>query len=275
MIFWVTALPAEARPLIGALKLQRQDIGPFPLYHDADRRHHLVVTGLGKTAAACAVGWLAGTINPPTNSVWINFGICGCGSAAADVGSLFAANKITDADTGQNWYPGRVLPFDPSRQVTTVSRPEREFRANTLYDMEASGFYPAACRWSPRDLVHCFKIVSDNEKSGTENVTAKHVEQWISDHARQVIDSALQLREILPARPAHSVETLTEYCLKKWHFSQTRALKLRQLLDLCHVAGQHDLETRLQDCRSARDVLQRLQDLIESTPLKLECRYKP
>ncbi|MCK5481379.1 MAG: hypothetical protein KAJ06_09535, partial [Gammaproteobacteria bacterium] len=53
-------------------------------------------------------------------------------------------------------------------------------------DMEAAGFYPAACRSSASELVQCFKIVSDNRQHANTKITAKHCEQLVASQLKTI-----------------------------------------------------------------------------------------
>jgi adenosylhomocysteine nucleosidase len=46
--------------------------------------------------------------------------------------------------------------------VLTVEQVEEEYSPPWVYDAEAAGFFPTACRFSTAELVHCFKVISDN-----------------------------------------------------------------------------------------------------------------
>ncbi|VAW81640.1 hypothetical protein MNBD_GAMMA12-712 [hydrothermal vent metagenome] len=132
MIFIVTALDCEARPLIQHYKLRRcQQFKPFPLYTGDDIR--LVVSGIGAVNAMLATAMMAGinagqsvvphyvkpdlhlspnssviakprhsiiphSIIPGTQSpelAWLNIGIGG--HYQYDIGSAFLAHKVSNA----------------------------------------------------------------------------------------------------------------------------------------------------------------------------------
>jgi len=59
-LYCVVALPAEARPLIDAWSLKRcPESTSLPVYKSVDERRWLVISGVGRVAAAMAVGFLA------------------------------------------------------------------------------------------------------------------------------------------------------------------------------------------------------------------------
>jgi nucleoside phosphorylase len=178
MLNIVVALPAEARPLLEHFRLRdKQHKAAFPLYRNADMA--LIVSGPGKIAAAAATALLAGTGTPTARAAWLNIGIAGHAHHA--IGSGFVAHRITDSATGKNWYPPQLLDLPVATEtLCTVDRPEDDYPAAALYEMEASGFFPVACRFSSSELVQCFKVVSDNSTQASTAVTAKLCAQLIT-----------------------------------------------------------------------------------------------
>jgi nucleoside phosphorylase len=178
MINIVVALPAEARPLLDHFRLlDKQHNTAFPIYRNPDMA--LIVSGPGKVAAAAATALLAGTGTSHTRAAWLNIGIAGHAHHA--IGSGYLAHRITDRATGTNWYPPQIhdLPM-PTENLCTVDRPEDDYPAVVLYEMEASGFFPVASRFSSSELVQCFKVISDNRTQATTAVTAKLCTQLIT-----------------------------------------------------------------------------------------------
>lgn len=169
----VVALPAEAKPIVSRFELQRTqpDFG-FPLY----RRGHmaLIVTGPGKVNAAAGTAVLGALGNCPSEAIWINLGIAG--HAEQCVGEVLIADSIRDAGSGRAWHPR--LPEDwrsPADGLLTLDQPDMDYRHAGLVDMEASGFFPTACRRSPVELVQVLKVVSDNPSSSPRGLGAKQV----------------------------------------------------------------------------------------------------
>lgn len=152
----VVALEAEARPLIDHFRLRRDlAVSAFSLYTRDDLA--LVVSGVGKAAAACAVGFLGARLRP---SAWINAGTAG--HADLPVGTVRLAHKVVDADSGQAAYPPLILDLTTaSAEVITVSKPEQGFARDALYDMEASAFFAAARRLVTVEWIQTVKVVSD------------------------------------------------------------------------------------------------------------------
>jgi adenosylhomocysteine nucleosidase len=184
MMNLVVALKAEARPLIRHYELQHRHAGTtFPVYLGTDMA--LVVSGPGKAAAAAATEWLQGLTQGNKGNAWLNIGIAGHASYA--VGNARIANRITEQATNRSWYPPQVYDLDiETGRLLTVDTPENDYTVDALYDMEAAGFYPAACRFSSSELVQCFKIVSDNKMHTNTKITAKHCEQLVGSQLKTI-----------------------------------------------------------------------------------------
>ncbi len=178
MLRFVVALEAEARPIVERFRLARDaDDRSFKVFRGEQRV--LIVSGVGKVAAAAATAHLSATCGGERDAVWLNVGVAGHGTRA--VGEAVLAHKILDRASGRAWYPpqlftGRAFPAPfATDQVTTVDRPELEYTEPGAFDMEASGFYATACRFASAELVHCLKVVSDGPAAPVEKVTAEGV----------------------------------------------------------------------------------------------------
>ncbi|WP_133512903.1 hypothetical protein [Candidatus Thiosymbion oneisti] len=169
----VVALPAEAKPVISRFGLARvqADLG-FPLYRHG--RIALVVTGPGKPAAVTGTDLLATLGNSSQAAIWVNLGVAG--HAERQVGEVLLARSITDAGSGHVRHP--ILPQErpcPADDLLTLDRPDLGYRHKGMVDMEASGFFPTACRYASTELVQVLKVVSDNRKTTARGLSAKQV----------------------------------------------------------------------------------------------------
>jgi adenosylhomocysteine nucleosidase len=184
MINLVVALKAEARPLIRHYELHDKHADTtFPVYLGTDMA--LVVSGPGKAAAAAATAWLQGLTQGNKGNVWLNIGIAGHATCAVGDGRI--ANRVTEHATSRSWYPPQVHDLDiETGRLLTVDSPENDYSVDTLYDMEAAGFYPAACRFSSSELVQCFKVVSDNRQHANTKITAKYCEQLVASQLKTI-----------------------------------------------------------------------------------------
>jgi len=231
MINLIVAIPCEAKPLIRHLRLQKQAYRTHDLFCRNDLR--LLITGVGKLACASACAWLQGLSeqNETNNtSAWLNIGIAGHGYQPLGTGLL--AHRIGEDNNDKRWYPGFIQPRPcPSAALITVDQPESQYRDNALYDMEASGFYASCSRFSSIELIHCFKVVSDNQFSGINNIDEKYVDELINNQLTtiDIIIEQLQQSQQQLAQQQRPPDQLEE-CLQHWRFSHYQRQQLRQLL---------------------------------------------
>jgi hypothetical protein len=228
MMHIITALPAEARPVIEHFRLhdKRSDSG-FPVYRNDGMA--LAVSGPGKVAAAAATASLAVLGNTRATAAWLNIGIAGHATHA--VGNGLMVHRINDRATGKTWYPPQLMDAEiPGCSLQTVDTPETGYAGDTLYDMEASGYYPVACRYSTAELVQCFKVVSDNRQQAATRVTAKLCEQLIADQLDVIEQLAHTLAGVAEDYTAwHAPHPELERLAGHWHFTVAQQHSLARL----------------------------------------------
>ena len=246
MIRFVVALRAEARPLIDRYQLEAfvpgvpgepGDDGAFRCFHGRHGRHgrygrhgsgrSLVISGVGKIAAAAATARL----HEKPLDVWLNVGIAGHRDRAP--GELVRAHRVTDAGTGEHFYPTLLgLPHIDTEGVTTVDVPEAEFASRDVFDMEASGFYQTALRFSTSELVQCVKIVSDNVDTGTDGLTVERIRKLVECNLDAIDDVVAHLEtlatELEPLRSLGDVPDVEPF-FETWHFTTSEGRRLSRL----------------------------------------------
>ncbi|MDP3589712.1 MAG: hypothetical protein Q8R54_04155, partial [Methylobacter sp.] len=183
-IFIYAALPCEAKPLVEHFNLKKDTtVQPFAVYLNQDIC--LTVNGLGKSAMAAGVAYSQALFASVEHPVLVNIGIAGHIDHA--LGSLFLIDKINDFDSQKSYYPPLVFtPPCPTVSIQTVSRPQLTYDRHHLCDMEASAFYETAVRFSTGELIHCLKVISDNELSPAENIQPKQVATLIAAHVAAI-----------------------------------------------------------------------------------------
>jgi hypothetical protein len=215
MLRLVVSLQSEARPLVERLRMKPSGEGPFPVYRGEDA--WLIVSGHGKAASAAATAYLHLTTGGGLGRVWLNVGLGG--HSQRTLGEGVVAHKISDAASGASWYPQLVVDSpSPTAPVLTVERVEEEYSPPSVYESEAAGFFPTACRFSIAELVHCYKVISDNpDATLSRRMSSAAVEELVAANAgkietfaRALADLARELQAILahprrellsPARP--------------------------------------------------------------------------
>jgi nucleoside phosphorylase len=270
MIHLVVALPAEARPLIRHFALRRRPHrGAFPVY-DNDGVS-LIVSGVGKRKAAAATACLHAASGAAPDHAWLNIGVAGNGARALGEGVL--AHSIKDATTRRCWYPPLV--FQPPCETTavlTLDQPASAYPETCSVDMEASAVYNTASRFSTSELVHCFKIISDNRTNPAHSVSAASAERLVAQKLDEIEVIARQLSQLaeemtrLRAPPPEF-----EHFVARWHFTVSERHRLHQLLRCWQLRGceQQLLSAEFSALARASEVLTLLEQRLPGLPVKL------
>lgn len=227
MLIWVSALHCEAKPVIDYFRLRKSHASaPFDVYRGDGMC--CVITGVGKLASAAACAWIAGREPPDAPLAWINLGCAG--AATHDIGTAFVLDKIVDADSGQRFYPVAVAASAlPSQACLTLAEPRRDYRDDSLYDMEASGFISSALHFSSAELVQAVKVISDNRSHQTGRDRAA-VSRLIAAHTGAIAGQAAALIELqreLERRVLAPGDW--QRLMRLAHFTQTQQNRLRVL----------------------------------------------
>ncbi len=271
MIHIVVALPAEAKPLVDHFDLQRwQAHTACPLYHGDNMA--LVVTGVGKAAAAAGVTFLHNVFGPDREVAWLNAGVAG--HSVHPLGSGFLAHTITDDSNGQRYFPPHVLPFaTPRESLITVDTPPAEYPDAALVDMEASGFYATASSLTTSELVQCFKVVSDNKESPANNVSANRITALIGSHLKTIQEIVTTLDHFSThLQTLRKAPQELELFQRRWRFTVSEKHQLRKLLRRWQVlAPKRSAWSRDMDAlHKAEDVLKLLRVSVEAQLIQFD-----
>ncbi len=240
MLTIVTALLCEAKPVIAKYKLKKiAGDHPYQIYEKDEIS--LIVSGVGKAGSASATGYAHAIKASPKYSAWLNIGMAGHSSLETKTG--FLVNKIHDRSTDQTWFPPIV--FEPpcvTDKLVTVDRPESEYKSVGGIDMEASGFYSTASRFTTSELVQCYKVVSDNPQTPVRKTSKNEATDLINGKMENIsflIDQLLNDSHELSAqnktpimfdeiynriKMTHSEELLIKDRLKKLYLLNPKAL---------------------------------------------------
>ena len=237
-LIFVTALSCEARPLLDAWDFNKIESSPFAIYHSAKDKLLLIISGVGSDKSATAVRYLASKIRKreitalvdTRDSIWINFGIAG--HREHELGRGFLIHKINDISRNMSFYPWR-LPYYASAEINCHMQGQNRYPADSLVDMESAGFFANATSITANELVHLYKVVSDN--SGTSVLDKEGVAKLLAPHIPNLDTLATKLRkmtcdEFSGRREMREVIDEWKYGLQnlcRWTFTQEQ-----QLLDV-------------------------------------------
>lgn len=262
----ITALPAESRVFIDALKLRHVQTRGLRLY--ADDQHLLLQTGLGKLKAAAATGALLQS-RPDITAV-INAGVAG---ASADIGTAHLAHQVVDAASGQQWFPHlppqRTVDRLATLRVMTVDQPEEQYLDDTAFDMEAAGIFVAASTYLSSSAVHSVKVVSDNPSQPLTVFKPAQATELMQASLPVVMQLAHWHRQSVQSDAA--IQTLTACCdaiSEKVRHTVSERHQLNRLVQqyLTLTGKQPDLEA-WEQFSSARELRRHLHQILQQSPL--------
>lgn len=236
-VFVFCALSCEAKPLIDTWKLTKQtDSRAFQCYGDDDKV--VVVSGIGKTAMAGAIGYAMARHPATALPIMLNFGIAG--HPFLPCGSRVLAEKLIDSENNRCFYP--KFAFDlpcATRRLISYPKAATQYQEDALYDMEASAFYELAMRFSSSELIHCLKLVSDNRQNSIEQIDHNRVTEWVKDALPSL---TLLLQRLQQLRRSQAVVDCEQYrhIFREFHFSATNSVKVKSLLQRWQVLKGED-----------------------------------
>jgi len=239
----VVAHAMEAKPLCDLFGLKAQaGKSPFPLYQN-DGGVCLIVTGMGKLAAAAGTAYLAALQQDAAPCAWLNIGIAG--HQSAEIGAGLLAHKITDAGNGNTYYPPQLLKASLTTAVITVDEPEKDYPRNAAYGMEAAGFYGAASRFMTTELIQVFKVISDNPHHTVAKFHVSQVDALLRDRGQELEQLLQGLDELLTTyRAAYTLPEAYQSLLQKYRFTATQRVQLQRLCErFCALDQEPALDT--------------------------------
>jgi len=270
-IRFVVALEAEARPIAERFRLEPVgESHAFRIFRG--EAAWLVVAGFGKAAAAAATAYLHLAAGGELGRPWLHVGIGG--HSRRTLGELLLAHKVDDRASGLAWYPPLVIDAPcPTAPFLTVERREEEYEVPWVYETEAAGFYPTACRFSTAELVHAFAVISDNPEANVSGPpSAPFVEELVARHLDAIESFGRGLGELaleaaaLAADPPGYREIVARSL-----FGLTEQRRLRRLLQRLAVLapGEPLPPAAGGSAAPARDVLRHLEVRLSRLPLEL------
>jgi len=261
----VTALPAETRPLLDALKLRQSNARHLRLY--SSETYFLLETGPGKLNAAACVGALL-QLHPNINGI-VNVGIAG---GDFDYSQILAAHHICDHASGAQWFPhlpdNKVFKTIKTASVTTIDKPNTEYRDGLLFDMEAAGIFSAASRQLSTSQIHSIKVVSDNAECSINNITRNIVLELITRSLPTLVPmlDAIQTQNLgIQFDTAVMAEELINNTIAEVRHSVNDTQLLRQLVQR-HIALTAELPPIDKTQGTAKSIRQALNATLAAQP---------
>jgi len=268
----VVALHEEAKPLISHFSLQRiQNTKSFPLYRSADEKMWLIVSGKGKSNSSAAVNFLAGLRQSFPHSAWLNIGIAG--HRTYELGTLVLARKVIDETMSNSFYPTMHREQKlPNSTIMSVESPQRTYPDDICLDMEASTFCQSAKRFANVELIHCLKIISDNENHPWQELDKTKMLEFFSPCLSKIASFTKELLSLSSIEQQQNLEPLfLQEVMREWKFTQTQAHQVRAFLERWGALEEKEspLELYGKDAKSAREFLLSLENHLARVQLQI------
>ena len=169
MLYIVTALYIEAKPLISLFNLKKDNsYTKFQVFSNEDVK--LIISGTGKVKSATALTYLISKEDIKKDDYIANIGFV-ASNKNSQLGDIVYVSKIQNAYSDFDFYPEMIYKHNfLEGSLTTFDNIVEKKIENTEYiDMEAYGFFQTASIFFKKDKIMVLKIVSDILKDKAEN----------------------------------------------------------------------------------------------------------
>ncbi|PGH20946.1 spore photoproduct lyase [Fusobacterium polymorphum] len=170
MLYIVTALYIEAKPLISLFNLKKDNTyTKFQVFSNENIK--LIISGTGKIKSATALTYLIANKNIKENDYIINIGFIASSNDNSQLGNIVYTSKIQNAYSDTTFYPEMIYKHNfLEGSLTTFDKIIENKIENVEYiDMEAYGFFQTASIFFKKDKIIVLKIVSDILKEKVED----------------------------------------------------------------------------------------------------------
>ena len=169
MLYIVTALYIEAKPLISLFNLKKDNsYTKFQVFSNEDVK--LIISGTGKVKSATALTYLVSKEDIKKNDYIVNIGFV-ASNKNSQLGDIVYVSKIQNAYSNFDFYPEMIYKhnFLEGSLTTFDSIVEKKIENIEYIDMEAYGFFQTASIFFKKDKIIVLKIVSDILKDKVED----------------------------------------------------------------------------------------------------------
>lgn len=256
MLYLITALYAEAKPVIAHFSLKKNNHYIHSTVYE-NEQVTLLITGVGKLSAAIALTELLTQKPPAKHDIICNVGIAACADKE-NSNTLFLCHSIMDASTKRTFYPDLLFsaPCHMASLVTVdqILSEEQLVQQNNvpsatlsqngtsstcqspiLYDMEAYGICQAALRHFTCEKMFFFKVVSDIGTS-IEQATAIQPDHILESQYPIILSFLEKIEAAFRDRPENKMllsattNSLAEQFTERFSLSVSMQNQLKQLL---------------------------------------------
>ena len=170
MLYIVTALYIEAKPLISLFNLKKDNTyTKFQVFSNENIK--LIISGTGKIKSATALTYLISDKDIKENEHIINIGFIASLNNNSQLGDIVYISKIQNAYSDTTFYPEIIYKHNfLEGSLTTFDKIIENKIENIEYiDMEAYGFFQTASIFFKKDKIIVLKIISDILKENVKD----------------------------------------------------------------------------------------------------------
>ncbi|NWF66077.1 MAG: hypothetical protein HXX81_01275 [Campylobacterales bacterium] len=233
----VTALHAEAKPLIEEFKLKKVS-STFEIFKNENIV--LIVSSIGQINSIIATTHILSLFNC---SKIINYGIAGAKNQKLNIGEFCLINKILEFESKKAQYLDLIFDFDfheasltTSNKAIDISQKDEIF--TDLVDMESYWFYLTASRFLQNHQIFVAKVISDY--LDTSIPTKEFVEELSKSgvqNLKKIIDVDFNLNLAITNHDRLFCDELS----KKLKLSKTQSVELLNLYTHAKMVNRLDL----------------------------------
>ena len=162
MLYIVTALFIEAKPLINLFQLKKNNFyTKFQVFSNENIK--LIISGTGKIKSSIATTYLITNNELNENDFIFNIGFAASSDNEVKIKDIVSCIKLNSAYSKNSFYLETIYKhnFKEIELTTFDSIIEKKEKDIDYIDMEAFGFYQAASTFFKKDKIFVFKIISD------------------------------------------------------------------------------------------------------------------
>ena len=183
-ILFITALKAEAEPIISNYNLLKDDASN--IY--SNENIFLFIIGVGNKKVLKRLNSFVLNYDQWHKTTIINIGIAGGNHFDTELGDIYRVNSIVDKQSGKMYFPDMLIKSNINEiELTTVLKPisDKPDELKGLVDMEASTVFEFMSNYLPPHRLCFLKIVSDH--MDTSNINNIKVNSLIKSQINKVL----------------------------------------------------------------------------------------
>ena len=183
-ILFLTALKAEAKPIISNYNLVKDDASN--IY--SNENIFLFIIGVGNKKVLERLNSFVLNYDQWYKTIIINIGIAGGNQSQTKLGEIYRVNSIVDKQSGKMYFPDMLIKSNLNEiELATVLKPisDKPDEQRGLVDMEASIVFEFMSNYLPPHRLCFLKIVSDH--MDTSHINNINVNSLIKNQMNKVL----------------------------------------------------------------------------------------